>query len=91
MIGTPYYFSPEMCKGESYDLRSDIWSLGILLYEMCCLDYPFRGKSINSLINKITAGKFDDVPAIYGNFMNQIIRGLLKKDPERRPTLNQIF
>lgn len=46
VIGTPYYFSPEMCKGEEYDEMTDIWSLGILLYEMCQLEYPFKGKTM---------------------------------------------
>lgn len=49
MIGTPYYFSPEMCKGEQYDEKTDVWSLGVLLYEMCQLEYPFSGKSIAEL------------------------------------------
>jgi NIMA (never in mitosis gene a)-related kinase len=50
VIGTPYYYSPEMCKGETYDSKSDIWSLGVLLYEMCALEYPFKGKNYSSLI-----------------------------------------
>ena len=51
VIGTPYYFSPEMCKGESYDEKTDVWSLGVLLYEMCALEYPFTGKNIAQLTN----------------------------------------
>ncbi len=50
MIGTPFYFSPEMCKGEKYDYKSDIWALGILLYEICTLDYPFKGKNYSTMI-----------------------------------------
>ena len=53
VIGTPYYFSPEMCKGEEYDEMTDIWSLGILLYEMCQLEYPFKGKCMSDLTNAI--------------------------------------
>ena len=45
IIGTPYYYSPEMCKGESYDQKSDIWSMGVLLFEMCALEYPFKGQN----------------------------------------------
>lgn len=47
MIGTPYYFSPEMCKGETYSYKTDIWSLGVLLYEITVLEYPFKGKNIS--------------------------------------------
>ncbi|EKF32920.1 serine/threonine-protein kinase Nek1, putative,protein kinase, putative, partial [Trypanosoma cruzi marinkellei] len=41
MIGTPLYFSPEVCEEEPYDQRSDVWSLGVVFYEMCTLRRPF--------------------------------------------------
>ena len=37
IIGTPYYISPEMCEGKTYDDKSDIWALGCIVYEMACL------------------------------------------------------
>lgn len=40
-VGTPLYFSPEITNGEAYNYKSDIWSLGVLLYEMCALEPPF--------------------------------------------------
>ncbi len=43
IIGTPHYYSPEMCKGLNYDYKSDIWALGVLLYEICALEHPFKG------------------------------------------------
>ena len=57
VIGTPYYFSPEMCKGEDYDEKTDIWSLGVLLFEMCMLEYPFQGKSLSDLSAAIIGHK----------------------------------
>jgi NIMA (never in mitosis gene a)-related kinase 1/4/5 len=41
--GTPYYASPEVWRDEPYDNRSDIWSLGIIIYEMAALKLPFNG------------------------------------------------
>lgn len=43
VLGTPYYFSPEMCEGKDYDNKSDIWALGCVLGEMCCLQ---KGKFV---------------------------------------------
>ena len=37
LSGTPYYISPEMCEGKTYDDKSDIWALGCIVYEMACL------------------------------------------------------
>lgn len=48
-IGTPYYLSPEIINGETYRYESDIWSLGILLYYMAALKYPFVGKDMFGL------------------------------------------
>lgn len=41
-VGTPYYVSPEVVRGAGYDWKSDVWSLGCLLYELACLKSPFE-------------------------------------------------
>jgi len=40
MVGTPYYIAPEIVKGKPYGYSADIWSLGIIMYEVCMLDVP---------------------------------------------------
>ena len=40
-IGTPYYLSPEIVNKKSYNHKTDIWSLGVILYELCTLKKPF--------------------------------------------------
>lgn len=45
--GTPYYASPEVWKDQPYDLKSDIWSLGCVLYEMISLEPPFKASSMD--------------------------------------------
>lgn len=91
MFGTPYYFSPEMCKGEKYDKSVDIWSLGVMLYHMTCLEYPFKAKSTGELISRILDQKPKSIPNIYSKHLQHIIKGLLQKNPESRPSLNQVL
>jgi len=52
-VGTPLYFSPELTLGHAYNFKSDIWSLGVLLYELCALEPPFQGKTHVKLFGKI--------------------------------------
>ena len=53
MYGTPLYLSPELCKNEPYNVKTDIWSCGVLLYELCALDTPFIGNyfSVTEVVN----------------------------------------
>uniref|UniRef100_A0A061QR26 non-specific serine/threonine protein kinase n=1 Tax=Tetraselmis sp. GSL018 TaxID=582737 RepID=A0A061QR26_9CHLO len=52
-VGTPYYLSPEICQSKKYNQKSDIWSLGCLLYEMTSLKHAFEAGSLKLLIHKI--------------------------------------
>merc|ERR1719487_1182181 len=53
-IGTPYYLSPEICQERPYSWASDMWSLGCVLYECCCLKVPFDASNLRQLIDRIT-------------------------------------
>lgn len=61
-IGTPYYISPEICHGEKYSFKSDVWSLGCLLYEMVMRQKPFQGKYLNEIVFNILEGKYKQLP-----------------------------
>ncbi|CAN0168798.1 unnamed protein product, partial [Ectocarpus sp. 13 AM-2016] len=52
-IGTPYYMSPEICQEKRYNHKSDMWSLGCVLYEMTCLRHAFEGNNMRLLVMKI--------------------------------------
>jgi NIMA (never in mitosis gene a)-related kinase len=49
IVGTPYYLSPEIIENKPYNFKSDIWSLGILLYEMMARKQPFGGGNLHLL------------------------------------------
>ena len=56
MVGTPYCLSPEIVDRRPYSFKSDIWSLGVILYEMCALRPPFEADSMHHLCLKIVRG-----------------------------------
>lgn len=94
-VGTPFYFSPEICKGEKYNHKSDIWMLGCFLYELCSFRTAFDdndSKSINILINNIL-NKEPDYTIIserYSEELVKLIKDLIKKNPEDRPEIDEI-
>jgi NIMA (never in mitosis gene a)-related kinase len=84
--GTPYYASPEVWRDKPYDAKSDIWSLGCVIYEAAALHPPFRANAMPSLFKRITAGVYPDLPSIYSAELGQLIKTLLQQQPANRPT-----
>jgi NIMA (never in mitosis gene a)-related kinase len=89
--GTPYYASPEVWNDCPYDNKSDIWSLGIVTYEMLALHPPFRAESMKALYKKIIKGQYPKISSKYSNDIWEIIKLLLKVNPNERPSCNQIL
>jgi NIMA (never in mitosis gene a)-related kinase len=56
--GTPYYASPEIWLDNECTDKSDMWSMGCVLYELACLRVPFKGKDMKVLKQRILNGKF---------------------------------
>lgn len=59
--GTPYYCPPEIWADKPYDSKCDIWSIGIVLYEMCALKPPFDGKDMKTLHDRIKTGRYTPI------------------------------
>ncbi|CAD8100868.1 unnamed protein product [Paramecium sonneborni] len=89
--GTPYYASPEVWRDEPYNSKSDIWSLGCVLYEMCCLQTPFRAKEMDLLFQKVQKGLYDQIPNKYSKELAQIISLLLKTQSVSRPNCDELL
>ena len=89
--GTPYYASPEVWKDLPYDSKSDIWSLGCVLYEMCALVPPFRAEDMQGLFKKVTKGHYPRLPGHFSQDIQTVVRYLLQVSPNLRPSCEQIL
>uniref|UniRef100_A0A673VJF7 non-specific serine/threonine protein kinase n=1 Tax=Suricata suricatta TaxID=37032 RepID=A0A673VJF7_SURSU len=90
-VGTPYYMSPEQVNCTSYNEKSDIWSLGCLLYELCALMPPFTAFNQKELAGKIREGKFRRIPYRYSDELNDIITKMLNLKDYHRPSVEEIL
>ena len=89
--GTPYYASPEVWKDQPYNYKSDIWSLGCVLYEMITLKPPFRAENMEGLYNKVIKGVFPKIPEQFSQDLNTIVNLLIQVNPNDRPSCEQIL
>ena len=81
--GSPYYISPEQAEGAPVDQRSDLYSLGVMFYEMLTGQRPFRGSSVIAIIQ---SHRNDPIPTLAPELsrFQRLIDGLLAKDPNER-------
>lgn len=91
--GTYIYLSPEIIHQRPYNYKTDIWSLGVVLYELCALKPPFMvgNNDKRALERKIKEGKFRDLPPVYSEELKELVRSLLVLDVNKRPNINQIL
>ena len=91
MVGTPYYLSPEILENKPDDSKSDIWSLGVLLYEMMTFKMPFNANSLPMLSVKIMRGNYTPLPSVYTKDLREIVSKCLMVVPSRRPSIQEIL
>ncbi|MDW8411388.1 MAG: serine/threonine-protein kinase [Acidobacteriota bacterium] len=94
VLGTPHYMSPEQCHGREVDARSDIYSLGVVLYELLTGSVPFQGNSYSAIVVKKMREQprpvyelRPDIPPL----VNAVVMHALSKDPNERPESVQMF
>src|SRR6266487_3347213 len=95
VLGTAHYMSPEQARGQKVDARSDIWSLGVVLYEMMAGSPPFRGETPSDCIASILtkeppplSGVLSDVPLKLESILQKALR---KNSDERYQTINEML
>lgn len=89
--GTPYYASPEVWKDRPYDYKSDIWSLGCVLYEMITLRPPFKSNDMKGLYKKVVAVDYPPIPGIYSSDLSVLVRYMLQGNPSLRFSCDQLL
>ncbi|XP_027447039.1 serine/threonine-protein kinase Nek3 isoform X3 [Zalophus californianus] len=90
-VGTPYYVPPEIWENMPYNNKSDIWSLGCILYELCTLKHPFQANSWKSLILKICQGSLCPLPSQYSCELQHLIKQMFKRNPSHRPSATTLL
>jgi serine/threonine protein kinase len=85
-VGTPYYLSPDIIRGDAYSFQTDLWSFGCLIYEMAQLKVPFDGETLNNVRNNIQNGSYAPIDAVYSMRLIALIASLLQVDATLRPS-----
>ena len=89
--GTPYYASPEVWKEEPYSYKSDLWSIGCVIYELCELHPPFKGKDLDELFDDVCRGEPKRINKVYSNELWNMIKMLLQVDVDKRVDCNMFL
>jgi eukaryotic-like serine/threonine-protein kinase len=84
LLGSPAYMAPEIVEGKQLDFRTDVFSVGIMLYLLATGSLPFTGKNPHEVLRRITEGKFPD-PRLVGRGVDQALSRIITRALARRP------
>jgi NIMA (never in mitosis gene a)-related kinase len=78
-------------RDQPYDHKSDIWSLGCVLYEAVTLKPPFRAEDMQGLYKKVLKGVYPKIPGVFSNDLATIIKYMVQVEPSTRPDCDSIL
>ena len=82
--------APEILKGKGFTDKSDLWSMGVILYVLYFNEYPYTGNNVSEILNEISYGQ-NNLLKTGNSFLDDLIRKLLVEDPEQRISWEQYF
>lgn len=91
IVGTPYYLSPEQALGQTVDARCDIYSLGVLAYEMLAGQKPYRARSVRELLNMHIHAPVPRLPSAHERLQPVLQRMMAKKHDQRYPSAQALL
>ena len=89
--GTPYYASPEVWEEKPYDNKSDVWSLGCVIYEMITLRPPFQAKSMEELYKKVMRGMYPRISSKFSEDLSDAIKLMIQVESGARPNCEELL
>ena len=89
--GTPLYLSPELVDNKPYNEKTDIWSLGVILYEICALQPPFQGNTLLDVAKLVSGGKYPPLPRQFSAHVHRCVAWMLQLDYSKRPNIVQLL
>ncbi|EPY35140.1 protein kinase [Strigomonas culicis] len=89
--GTPYYLAPELWNNQRYSKKADVWSLGVLLYEIMALKRPFTATNMKGLMSKVLSGDYEPLPDRFSSDFRNVVRQILVCDANERPSVRDVF
>merc|ERR1712072_354007 len=92
LCGTPAFIAPEVIRKEKHTTATDIWSMGVIMYNMITGDIPFSAKDKYALLHEIASGKIEVLfPENFPVIFREIIDACLQFNPQDRPSAREIL
>ncbi len=93
IIGTPHYLSPEQARAKDVDHRTDVYSLGIMAFEMCTGRVPFDADNVVDILLQHVSGQAAKPSSIRAGLperLDELLLQMLSKEPDKRPSLDEV-